>query len=534
MTATFQIPHSPVTSTAEKEIRVLLLEDRPADAEVVLQELRRAGFKPRWLRVENEADFAANLSADLDLVLADYRLPLYDGLSALHRMQERGLDVPFILVSAVLSDEVAAQCIKNGVTDYLRKGNLDRLGLAVTNALQERRLRSEQQRIEEQLRQAQKLETIGQLAGGVAHDFNNVLCVINGRTSMLLEDMTLPQPVRDSLKEIYTAGGRAAALTRQLLLFSRRQAITRIAVNLNKIVEELGKMLGRLIGEHISISLELAPNLPSVEADPGMMEQVLINLGVNARDAMAGRGGRLTIATSPIELSTEDVRGRPAARTGQFVCLQVTDTGCGIPANVMPRIFEPFFTTKSEGRGTGLGLSTVFGIVGQHQGWIDVASTVGVGTTFSIYLPVAAQVEPCALQLDGVEMKVPGGTETILVVEDEASVRDFAVSALQLHGYRVLQATSGRHALEVWERHMNDIKLLLTDLVMPDDMTGPELAAAMQAGKPELHVIFTSGYTPETMADVFAASKDKRFIHKPYQPRALAKAVRDALDAPHP
>ncbi|HVU35192.1 MAG TPA: response regulator [Opitutaceae bacterium] len=521
----------PPTET-EKAIRVLILEDRPADAEVILQELRRAGFAPEWQRVENEGDFAARLHPALDLILADYRLPLYDGLSALRFVQQRKLDIPFILISAVLSDEVAAQCIKHGVTDYLRKGHLDRLGLAVANALEERRLRADRKHIEEQLRQAQKLETIGQLAGGIAHDFNNVLCVINGRTSLLLEDPTVPPAARDSLKEIYTAGARAAALTRQLLFFSRRQAINLVPVNVNKVIEELAKMLGRLIGEHIRLDLELGAEVPPIEADAGMMEQILINLAVNARDAMP-RGGRLVIATNPIVLSRDDVRDRPSARAGEFVCLQVADNGCGIPPEIMPRIFEPFFTTKGEGRGTGLGLSTVFGIVGQHHGWIDVSSRVNAGTRFSLYLPANRRCEPSAILFEP-EQKVPGGNETILVVEDETSVREFAVAALQLHGYRVLQATSGRDAIDVWQRHDQAVHLLLTDMVMPDDVTGPELAAAMLAGNPALRVIFTSGYTPEMMVEVFAASKGKRFLHKPYQPRTLALAVREALDAPQP
>jgi signal transduction histidine kinase len=511
-------------------IRVLLLEDRESDAELILQELRRSGFKPQWQRVESEPDFIGALQPEIDVILADYRLPLFDGLSALRCVQQRGLDIPFILVSAVLSDEVAAQCIKSGVTDYLRKSSLDRLALAVTNAMQERHLRVERAKMEEQLRQSQKMETIGQLAGGIAHDFNNVLCVINGRTSMLLDDPSLPPAARESLKEVYTAGARASALTRQLLLFSRRQAICRVALNLNRTIEELTKMLGRLIGEHIHLELELNPELPPIEGDGGMMEQVLINLAVNARDAMP-RGGRLIVATNPIVLSTEEVRGRPSARPGNFVCLRVTDTGSGIAPEVMPRIFEPFFTTKGVGLGTGLGLSTVFGIVGQHHGWIDVTSELGKGTTFSLYLPVAHRVEPSAL-VGMTSEPVSRGTEMILVVEDDAAVRDFAVAALQYHGYNVLQATNGQTAVEVWQRHQENIRLLLTDMVMPDDMTGPELASALLAGNPKLKVIFTSGYAPEQMSAVFAASKGKRFLHKPYQPRTLARAVREALDSP--
>ncbi len=523
-------PSGETTPLAPPPIRVLMLEDRPADAEVIVQELRRFGFSVTYECVDSRPDFEARLSPAIDVILADYRLPLYDGVSALQLVHQRGLDVPFILISAVLTEEIATQCIKNGVTDYLQKDHLDRLGLAVTNALGERRLRAERHAIEEQLRQAQKMEIIGQLAGGIAHDFNNVLCVINGRTSMLLEDSRVPPEAKDSLKEIYTAGSRAAALTRQLMLFSRRQAMNKVAVRLNTVIEELAKMLGRLIGENIQLALELDANLPTVEADVGMIEQVLINLAVNARDAMP-HGGKLVIASHPVVLGDEDVRGRHGARPGEFACLRVTDTGTGIAPEILPRIFEPFFTTKAAGRGTGLGLSTAFGIIGQHHGWIDVESRVGAGTSFTIYVPARKRIEPSALIAEPAVTKVPCGTETILVVEDEASVRDFVVAALQFHGYRVLQAATGREALEVWRRHDRKIQLLLTDMVMPDDMTGPELAAAMQAQTPSLRVIFTSGFTPEMMTDLFAASKGKRFIHKPYQPRALALAVREALDA---
>jgi two-component system cell cycle sensor histidine kinase/response regulator CckA len=277
--------------------------------------------------------------------------------------------------------------------------------------------------------------------------------------------------------------------------------------------------------------LNLTERLPTIEGDGGMMEQVLMNLAVNARDAMP-RGGTLTIKTETVVLLDEDVRGKPDARAGEFVRLTLSDTGMGISPDILPRIFEPFFTTKGMNRGTGLGLSTVYGIVGQHRGWIEVASELGVGTTFAIYLPAVRHVSPSALLFAPAEVKVRGGNETILVVEDEPAVRECAVAALQLYGYRVRQATNGRDALEVWQRHGQDAQLLLADMVMPDNMTGPELAAAMQAGNPALRVVFTSGYTAEMMGEVFAAGKGKRFVNKPYQARTLAQAVREALDAP--
>jgi two-component system, cell cycle sensor histidine kinase and response regulator CckA len=509
---------------------VLLLEDRATDAELIVRELRRAGFEPDWTRVETEEAFVAHLDPTVDLVLADYALPLFDGLLALRRLQEMKLDIPFILISGALGDELVAQCIKRGVSDYLLKDRLARLGLAVSHALEERRLRSERLLVEEQLRQSQKMEAVGQLAGGIAHDFNNLLTVINGWSGMILDDENASEETRDAAKQIYLAGQRAGSLTRQLLFFSRKRPIERTLVDLNATVAEVATMLKRLIGEHIDLGLELAPDLPKVEADISMIEQVLINLSVNARDAMP-EGGKLTISSAAIELDQNDLRAKPDIQPGRFVCLRVEDTGCGIPPEIMPRIFEPFFTTKEVGKGTGLGLATIFGIVKQHQGWLDVETHVGKGTRFTVFLPIAASAGESANQARVEETRSAGGSETILLVEDDASVRDFAVAVLAPLGYRVLQARSGVEALEVWQWHSERIKLLLTDVVMPDHMTGPALAKILVARKPGLAVIFTSGYSEEMMNQVCSPNPDICFIHKPYSPRQLSTAVRETLDA---
>jgi nitrogen-specific signal transduction histidine kinase len=410
------------------------------------------------------------------------------------------------------------------------KDRLDRLGLAVSNALEERRLRGERLLVEEQLRQAQKMDAIGQLAGGIAHDFNNVLTVINGWSGMLLNDQSLSESTREAAKQIYTAGQRASSLTRQLLYFSRKRPIERISFDLNHTIEEIASMLRRLIGEHIHLTLDLAAGLPPIEADISMMEQVLVNLTVNARDSMP-HGGRLTVQTAMVDLSEADVVGKEDLRPGRFIALRVRDTGCGIAPEILPRVFEPFFTTKEVGKGTGLGLATVFGIVKQHQGWLEVDSTVGLGTCLTLLLPVSAKNEKAAVKTPVAERPIRGGGETILIVEDEPSVREYAVAVLKPLGYRILQARSGIDALEVWKWHSSRISLLLTDMVMPDDMTGPELAEKLLAAKPGLAVVFTSGYTQETMGSVFAPAKATRFIHKPYSPRQLSSLVREALDA---
>ncbi len=513
----------------DRKINVLVLEDKVTDAELIVHELRRAGFDPEWHRVETEEEFVGQLDSAPDIILADFRLPGFDGLRALRCLQERNLDIPFIIVSGALGDETAARCIKEGVTDYLLKDRLERLGLAVTNAIDERRLRAERKMVDEQLRQAQKMEVIGQLAGGIAHDFNNLLSVINGWTALLLEKRSFSDRTRKALMEVHIAGQRAAGLTRQLLFFSRKRAVELRPLDLNNVIEGVTTMLRRLIGENVGLELRLAPDPQIVEADDGMMEQVLMNFAVNARDAMP-RGGMLAIESRSVELEAADIRGRSDARPGRFVCMSARDTGCGIPADLLPRIFEPFFTTKEDGQGTGLGLATVFGIVKQHQGWIEVESRVGAGTGFSVFLPIVTLPIDVVAKPDDVETAIGTGGETILVVEDETSVREFAVAVLQPYGYRVLRAGSGIDALEVWKWHSARIDLLLTDMVMPDDISGPELAARLLAEKPGLAVIFASGYRQEMKDEAFPEEKKARFIHKPYMPRQLARVVREALD----
>ena len=500
---------------------------------MIVRELRRSGFDPSWNRVDTEVGFVSLLDASVDIILADYDLPHFDGLTALKKLQDSKLDIPFIIISGTLGGELVAQCIKQGVTDYLLKDRLERLGLAVSNALDERRLRRERILVEAQLRQSQKMEAIGQLAGGIAHDFNNVLTVINGWSSMLLNDATVSDFTRDAAKQIYTAGQRASSLTRQLLFFSRKRPIERVSFDLNQTIEEIASMLRRLIGEHIDLKLQLDTNLPLIDADISMMEQVLVNLTVNARDAML-HGGALTLQTQVLELSEADLRGKEDARPGCFVSLSVRDTGSGIPPEIMGRIFEPFFTTKEVGKGTGLGLATIFGIVKQHHGWLEVESTVGVGTCFTMILPASVQRSAIPIKAVTSETPVNGGGETLLIVEDEASVREFAVAVLRPLGYRILQARSGLDALEVWKWHADRISLLLTDMVMPDELTGPALAEKLLAEKPGLAVIFTSGYTQETMGTVFAPTKATRFIHKPYSPRQLSTLIRETLDASNP
>jgi PAS domain S-box-containing protein len=384
-----------------------------------------------------------------------------------------------------------------------------------------------QRRLEEQLRQSQKMEAIGQLAGGVAHDFNNILTVIHGHAS-LLQASNLDETAARSAQQIGQAAERAAGLTRQLLTFSRRQLIQPKRLDMNKIIGNMSDMLGRMLGEDVTLRLDYSRTPATVEADAGMMEQVLLNLAVNARDAMP-RGGQLAVRVAIVAVDQAHVERHPEARVGRFVCVSKTDTGNGIPPEFLPRIFEPFFTTKAVGKGTGLGLATVYGIVKQHQGWIEVESAVGKGSSFRIYIPYVGEHRP-STEKPTTQITIRGGTETILLVEDEKPVRELVARVLEKHGYNVLQAATGIEAVDIWSGHKKDIALLLTDLVMPENMNGRELAEKLWADRADLKVIFSSGYSADIVGKDFKLEPELNYLQKPYQPQTLILAVRRCLD----
>ena len=387
---------------------------------------------------------------------------------------------------------------------------------------------TEHRKLEEQLRQSQKMEAIGQLAGGVAHDFNNILAVIQLQIGLLESTGELLPVQQDFAREIGRATQRAANLTRQLLLFSRKQALQPQDLDLNAIVANITKMLQRTLGEDVSLQLNFFPEPLLIHADPGMMEQILVNLAVNSRDAMP-QGGRLIIETSAVKFDAVTVQQSPQARPGAFTCLSVSDTGDGIAPHILPRIFEPFFTTKDVGKGTGLGLATVFGIVQQHQGWINVYSEAGHGTTFRIYLPRLAGIisQPVAAPTLA---NVRGGNETILVVEDEPALCLLVHTALADLGYRVLEAANGADALDVWKKHRAEIHLLLTDMVLPDGMNGKEIARRLVLENPQLKVIYTSGYSAEVAGKDLILQEGVNFLAKPFPIHKLAQTVRECLD----
>jgi len=389
---------------------------------------------------------------------------------------------------------------------------------------------AERQKLEAQFRQMQKMEAIGQLAGGVAHDFNNILTVIQGNASMLTMDNQKSGEVTECAQQIVQAAERAAGLTRQLLMFSRKQVMQPANRDLNDVIAQMTRMLQRILGEDVSLHSISTPNLPLIYVDTGMVEQVLLNLAVNSRDAMP-KGGQLMIMTGKEVLNEEQASENPDAAPGTYVCLTVSDTGQGIAPEDLPRIFEPFFTTKEVGKGTGLGLATVYGIVKQHRGWITVTSELNRGTSFRIYFPAALDAK-AEIKNAAPIAELPRGTETVLVVEDEPSVRVLVAAMLQHCGYTVFQAQSGRSAISVWRENKNQIDLLLTDIIMPDGMSGCDLARQLQAEEPGLKVVYTSGYSGDAAGKGLQLIEGVNFLKKPYLPEELARILRSRLDAP--
>jgi signal transduction histidine kinase/ActR/RegA family two-component response regulator/HAMP domain-containing protein len=383
--------------------------------------------------------------------------------------------------------------------------------------------------LEAQLRQSQKMESVGQLAAGVAHDFNNMLTIIQGHTSSLLAKPGTPPEIVDSIQAVYFAAERAAGLTRQLLMFSRKNVMQLKSLDLQEVVGNMSKMLQRLLGETITLEFLPATENSFVQGDSGMIEQVVMNLSVNARDAMP-RGGRLTVGVETVDIDAAFVETHPQAHEGPFVRLRVADTGIGMDSPTMSHIFEPFFTTKDVGQGTGLGLATVYGIVKQHEGWVEVNSEPGKGSTFDVYLPASDAVPGVPKAAAAATGPVAGGTETILIVEDEPILRSMARDILEECGYHILEASSGKEALDVWNRQANEIDLLLTDMVMPEGLSGMELAKQLLATRPRLKVVFTSGYTANEVNQEMLAQTRASFLSKPYTHTELAKAVRDCLD----
>jgi signal transduction histidine kinase len=485
----------------KKPLRVLLVEDSEEDAELVLRELRR-GFDVTFERVQTADDMSVALERAWDVIVSDYSMPRFTGPDAYQVLRGKGSDVPFIIASGTIGEDVAIAAMKMGVSDYLLKGKLARLVPAIERELREAESRKARRALEQQLLQSQKMEAIGSLAGGVAHDFNNLLSVILSFTEMLISGTKDDDPARADLVEIKTAAMRAADLTKQLLAFSRRSILQPIVVQLNDIVGNVERMLRRLLGEHIELTVLFHRAMPS--------------------------GGKLTIETANVELDATYAAAHAGVEPGSYVMLAISDTGSGMSAETQARIFEPFFTTKEKDKGTGLGLSTVFGIVKQSGGHIWLYSEEGRGTTFKLYFP---RVDAVATRLSPQPARdaLPRGTETILLVEDDDSVRKVVALVLQRQGYHVLVAQTGGDALILCERHTATIHLLLTDVVMPR-MGGVEVAERLHALRPNMKVLFMSGYTANAIVHHGVLDSDVSFLPKPIVPESLARKVREVLD----
>ena len=520
-------------------LRLLHLEDDPIDAELITTTLLEGGIPCQSQLVDTRQAFVAALKeCRMDLILADYSIPGFDGMTALILARQHCPDVPFLFVSATIGEELAIDAMHQGATDYVLKQRLGRLVPSVQRALRELNDRAERKWAEEalrqsekQFRQSQKMEAVGRLAGGIAHDFNNLLTVIMGYSQVLLTELGPQHPLRGKIEETLKAGERAATLIRQLLTFSSKQSLDPKILSLNMAVTSLESLLRRLIGEDIHLVSTLDPTNGRLRADQSQLEQVLANLVVNARDAMP-KGGTLTIETAQVELTRSPVYHLTPLRPGSYVRLAVSDTGCGMDRKTQAHIFEPFFTTKGEGKGSGLGLSTVFGIVTQCGGAIDVTSRVGHGTRFDLYFP---SIESDILTTSPTQPlgEPQRGTETILLVEDEASVRTLVRDELRKLGYRVVEAKNGVEACLLATQQAGSFQLLLTDVVMPG-MGGRELAQHLSVIKPDLRTLFISGYMDDIGIMAGQEEGTSSFLQKPFTPEVLAHAVRNLLNVRTP
>jgi signal transduction histidine kinase len=512
-----------------QKLRVLIVEDNERDAALLVRELQRGGYELTYRRVETKEGMSAALVNEAwDLVVSDFAMPRFSAPAALALVRERQLDLPVIIVSGTVGEEVAVEAMRAGAHDFMPKGQFSRLLPAIEREMREAAGRVERRTIESQLRRAQRMEAIGHLTGGIAHDFNNLLGVIIGNVEALLESVRANPDQVELAEEVLKGAGRGADLTHRLLAFARQQPLSPRVVDLNERLPAILAMLRRTLGESIHVSATLAEGLWPTRIDPSQIEDALLNLAINARDAMPNGGG-LTIETMNAQLDEHYALLHSDAVSGDYVALSVTDTGVGMSPEIVEHALEPFFTTKEQGKGTGLGLSMVYGFSKQSGGHLSIYSEVGVGTTVRLYLPRdrsgAANVEAQPARVDA----LPTGGESILLVDDNVGLRRIAIRRLTSLGYKVREADSGPAALAILKSGER-FDLLFTDIGLPNGISGTELADLAQQIQPPLKVLFTTGYAKVQTWNGDPSYETKHLLRKPYRGAELASRIREALD----
>jgi signal transduction histidine kinase len=514
-----------------RPLRVLILEDSERDAAILIRELKRAGYDLTCERVESESAMVSALATRTwDLVLSDYAMPQFNALAAVRLLAKADLDLPFIVVSGSVGEEAAVELMREGAHDFLFKSKLTRMIPVIERELREAGRRAQHRDVQARLRQMEKIEALGQLTGGIAHDFNNILAVIVGMTELVAASVADDPNVSAMVKQIDESAERGAQLVQRLLSFARKRPLETRVLDLNATVAHVTSVLERTLGEHIVMESVAAENLWPALADPSQLEDAILNLAVNARDAMP-KGGRLVIETCNVHLDEDYAAQNADVVPGDYAAIIVADSGTGMSPEIIEHVFEPFFTTKEVGRGTGLGLSMVYGFVKQSGGHVKVYSEVGHGTSVKLYLPKATQQAPSTG--DGDASSAPSieplsGSEAILVVEDDPAVRKMAVNILENLGYQVHQASDGKSALDILHGSER-IDLLFTDMVMPNGVSGQDLIRAARQLRPDMKALLTSGYSAQFIKAHEDASRDVRLLNKPYRREMLATAVRGAL-----
>ncbi|MBF0391001.1 MAG: response regulator [Desulfamplus sp.] len=542
-----------ILSDNNRELRLLLVEDSESDAELITRSIRRAGFNLVFEQVQTQKEMADALNSRYwDIVLSDYNMPQFDAFSALNLLHQSGRDIPFIVVSGAIGEDTAVSLMKNGAHDYLMKDNLPRLIPAIERELRESELRkekrkSEEQRLhlEEELRQAQKMEAIGQLAGGVAHDFNNMLFIITGCTEIMADEILPESPAYHNLNMIVEATERATTLVRQLLLFSRKSASNPVIMDMNEAISDLLKMIRRIIGENILLEFHPTLDLKKICADKGQMEQILMNLCINARDAMPD-GGKIVIETQNISIDEDfsQYSGnkivitdndkmslnscRAEATKGDYILLSISDTGCGIPHDLRDRIFEPFFTTKEVGKGTGMGLAAVYGIVKSHSGLIHLYSEPQRGSLFKIYIPTSEETKSCVEPIFYDIKNLNGDKETILIAEDDALVRSMISKIVEKAGYQTICAENGVRATELFDQHREKIDIAILDVVMPK-MGGDKVMEHIRKISPDFPIIFLTGYSRAMLPDSILSQSNFDTLQKPVARSNVLLKIKELL-----